>query len=147
MGYREEVRKPTKPQSGARALDELGTLDQIADLMDSRFLIPGTSIRFGVDAIAGLVPGVGDSATALVGVYLIYRAAKLGASKPILARMAANIGIDWAVGAVPFLGDLFDVFFKSHRRNIALLRRHLADQSAEGDLDMDTANSGGRASV
>jgi hypothetical protein len=94
-------------------------------MLDSQFRIPGTEIRFGVDAFLGLFPLVGDSASALPAIYLIHRARRLGVPRAILNLMVANLLVDLAVGAVPLLGDFFDIAFKANRRNIALLRRHL----------------------
>lgn len=105
----------------------LAELDFIARLLDDRFRIPGTSIRFGLDGLIGLVPGVGDGATALVSLYVVLRAWSLGAPAGVLGRMLVNILIDTAVGSVPMLGDVFDVAFKSNRRNLELLRRHLSE--------------------
>lgn len=95
-----------------------------ARLLDSRFRIPGTNIRFGLDAIVGLVPGVGDFAGAIASAYFIYEAARLGAPGPVLARMVTNVGVEALVGAVPILGDLFDVAFKANNRNMRLLETH-----------------------
>lgn len=95
-----------------------------ARLLDSRFRIPGTNIRFGLDAIVGLVPGVGDFAGAIASAYFIYEAARLGAPGPVLARMVTNVGVEALVGAVPILGDLFDVAFKANNRNMRLLEKH-----------------------
>lgn len=103
----------------------LAEIEFIARLLDDRFRIPGTSIRFGLDGLLGLVPGVGDGATALVSLYVVYRAWSLGASGGVLGRMLLNILLDSTVGSVPVLGDVFDVAFKSNRRNLELLRRHL----------------------
>lgn len=105
--------------------EEVARLENMADWLDSRFRIPGTNVRFGLDAILGLVPGLGDGVVALPSAYLIMSAQRLGASKWLVARMAANVGIDMVLGAVPLVGDLFDIGFKANRRNIALLRRHL----------------------
>jgi hypothetical protein len=95
-----------------------------ARLLDSRFRIPGTNIRFGLDAIVGLVPGVGDFAGAIASAYFIYEAARLGAPGPVLARMVTNVGVEALVGAIPILGDLFDVAFKANNRNVRLLEQH-----------------------
>ena len=95
-----------------------------ARLLDSQFRIPGTNIRFGLDAVAGLVPGVGDFAGAVASAYFIYEAARLGAPGTVLARMVTNVGIEALVGAVPILGDLFDVAFKANNRNMRLLEQH-----------------------
>lgn len=94
-------------------------------MMDDRFRIPGTRIRFGFDPIVGLVPGAGDTVSAAIGVYTLARLRNAGLPVTLLGRMAGNLAVDWLVGLVPVLGDLFDVAFKAHRRNAALLRRHL----------------------
>jgi hypothetical protein len=108
--------------------EELAQLDFLADLLDSRFVIPGTNIRFGLDGLIGLIPGIGDVISALISLYLINRAAHLGLSPWIKARMVANVALDTVIGAVPLLGDAFDVGFKSNRRNIALVRKALGRQ-------------------
>lgn len=95
-----------------------------ARLLDSRFRIPGTGIRFGLDAIIGLVPGVGDFAGAIASSYFIYEAARLGAPAPVLARMVTNVGLEALIGAIPILGDIFDVAFKANNRNMRLLEQH-----------------------
>jgi len=97
----------------------------MADWLDSRFRLPGTDIRFGLDSVVGLIPGVGDDLLALPSIYILMSAQNLGASRLVLMRMAGNIGVDMVLGTIPVLGDLFDLGFKSNRRNIALLRRHL----------------------
>jgi len=102
----------------------IADLEFLASILDDRFAIPGTNIRFGMDAIIGLIPGVGDAITATLGSYLIYRAHQLGASKLTLLRMAGNTAVDTVVGSVPLLGDLLDLKFKANRRNLELLRRH-----------------------
>lgn len=81
--------------------------------------------RFGLDAVVGLIPGVGDLFGGLTSAYIVFRAARLGASASVLLRMMVNIGVETLVGAVPAVGDLFDAAFKANLRNIALLERHL----------------------
>ncbi len=103
----------------------LQDLDRLSTLLDSKFRVPGTSIRFGLDGILGLIPGVGDLVTAGPAAYLLYRGYQMGARKRTMTKMAVNAGIDLTVGAIPVVGDLFDVFFKANRRNVALLRREL----------------------
>lgn len=103
----------------------LRTLERIAALMDERFRIPGTGFRVGLDGLLGLIPGVGDAATALVSLYLLHQAHRLGARGPLLARMVGNVAVDALLGSVPVVGDLFDFGFKANRRNVELLRRHL----------------------
>ena len=93
----------------------------IARLLDTAFRVPGTDIRFGLDGILGLIPGVGDVAGAALSGYVILTAARAGAPNTLLARMLANVGLDALVGAVPLLGDLFDVAFRANVRNATLL--------------------------
>lgn len=107
---------------------ELERLARLADWLDSRFVIPGTGIRFGADSILGLVPFIGDGASLLPALYLIHRARKLGVPADLVSRMIANLAIDFAVGSIPLLGDIFDVTFKANRRNMALLRQHMEDE-------------------
>jgi hypothetical protein len=93
--------------------------------MDSTFVLPGTQIRFGLDVLIGLIPGIGDAVTTLIGLYVIREARELGAPRLLVARMLGNIAIDGIVGAVPLVGDLFDVAWRANRRNLKLLRNHL----------------------
>ena len=88
-------------------------------------MVPGTNIRFGLDALIGLVPGIGDAVTTLLSLYIVREARALGAPRLLIARMLANVALDGVVGAVPVAGDLFDVAFRANRRNVALLRQHL----------------------
>jgi len=99
---------------------------RLAQLLDAAVRIPGTDIRIGLDAILGLIPGIGDlTGTALSG-SIVLTAARLGASKAVLARMIFNLGIDTLIGAVPLAGDLFDLGWRANLRNVALLDAHLA---------------------
>jgi hypothetical protein len=100
-------------------------LERLAWWLDDRFRIPGTNITFGLDSLIGLVPGVGDSATAIGAAYFVVQAYELGLPRGVLFRMAFNVLLDLAVGSIPLLGDIFDVGFKANRRNMALLKRHL----------------------
>jgi hypothetical protein len=109
-------------------LRRLDRLDALAARMDRAFRIPFLPIRFGWDSILGLVPGVGDTLALAPAFYILQQAHSMGASRPVLPRMSANIGVDWLVGLVPLVGDLFDVRVKSNTRNTALLRQHLAGQ-------------------
>lgn len=106
---------------------------KLADWLDTRFVIPGTNIRFGFDSVVGLVPGIGDLITTVLGAYIIVRAQELGAPKLLLARMMGNLVIDSVVGAVPIAGDLFDLAFKSHLRNVRLLLRWLEKEGREAN--------------
>jgi hypothetical protein len=121
---RPEPRSPgSRPGSRDDTEARLARLDRMADMLDSRFSILG--IRFGWDPILGLVPGMGDAVTLASGGYMIVEGARMGARRSVLARMAANAGLDFFVGSVPILGDAFDVAFKANRRNVALLRREM----------------------
>lgn len=104
----------------------LARLNVLARLMDSLFVIPGTRVRLGVDAILGLVPVAGDLLAQLVATYIIWEAKRLGASRLLLWRMVGNTLIDTIVGSVPVVGDAFDVAFKANLKNLRLLQRHLA---------------------
>jgi hypothetical protein len=100
-------------------------LEALARLMDGAFILPGTNIRMGLDALVGLIPIAGDVISGLISSYLIWEARQLGAPKWLIARMVANTLIDTVVGAVPVLGDAFDVAFRANMKNMALLRRYV----------------------
>lgn len=104
---------------------EIERLDRFAGWMDDRFSIPGTSIRFGVDSILGLIPGVGDTVTVLSSVYIIGKAQSHNAPLHLTLRMAWNAFLDWLIGLIPFVGDIFDIGWKSNRKNIELLKKHV----------------------
>src|SRR3954468_20694774 len=103
----------------------LARIDALARLLDSALVVPGTNIRFGLDAIVGLVPGIGDFLTSLVSLYIVHEARQLGAPTHVLVRMVANIAIDGIVGSAPLAGDIFDVMWRANRRNMTLLYGHL----------------------
>ncbi len=96
----------------------------IAKLMDTAFVIPGTRIRFGLDPLIGLLPGLGDTASAMISGALIFQSARHGLPKVVLARMALNVLVNASVGAIPVLGDFFSVWFRSNALNYALLQKH-----------------------
>ena len=98
---------------------------RLARLLDAAVRIPGTNIRVGLDALLGLIPGLGDAIGAALSGYIVLAAARLGIPKSVLARMLVNLGIDTVVGAVPVLGDLFDVAFRANTRNVALIESAL----------------------
>jgi uncharacterized protein DUF4112 len=103
----------------------IARIDALATLMDTAFLIPGTQVRFGLDALIGLVPGIGDAITTVISLFIVNEARALGAPPWLVGRMVANVMLDGIVGAVPLVGDVFDVAFRANRRNMALLRDHL----------------------
>jgi len=105
----------------------------LARLMDSAFVIPGTRVRAGLDAVLGLVPVVGDLASAAIGLFLVLQARELGASRWLQARMMSNLLVDTALGSVPLVGDVFDVAFKANLRNVQLLQKELGEPFIDGD--------------
>lgn len=104
---------------------ELSDLEWLVDLMDSRFTIPGTKIRLGLDALLGLVPVVGDGLSTIVSAFIFQQLRKYDLPWHIQARMVGNIFFDFALGAVPLVGDLLDIGFKANRANVSLAKRHL----------------------
>ncbi len=104
-------------------------LRRIAELFDGQFRIPGTDIEFGLDAIIGLVPGIGDLISGGISMWMIREARQLGAPRWLIARMVWNVAVDVTVGAVPVLGDMLDVAWKANRMNMELLRRHFEKSS------------------
>jgi hypothetical protein len=102
-------------------------LGRIAWLLDSSIPLPGVRFRIGIDALIGLVPGLGDLVGVLLSSYIVREAARLGAPPSVLLHMAWNVAIEGIVGVVPFLGDLFDAAWKANQRNFALLEKHLDD--------------------
>ena len=106
--------------------ERLDRLDRLARMLDAAFLIPGTGIRVGADAVVGVVPVLGNLITTGLSAWIIWEARQMGASSGTLLRMAANVALDAAMSAVPAVGNVADVFFRANMRNIALLRRHLA---------------------
>jgi hypothetical protein len=105
--------------------DTLVRVQRLARLLDTSIALPG-GMRVGWDAVIGLIPGVGDGASAVLSAYIVLQAVRLGASREVLLRMVGNVALEALVGAVPFLGDLFDAAFKANVRNVRLLEQHLA---------------------
>lgn len=104
----------------------------LAKLMDSQFCIPGTSIRFGLDSLIGIIPGAGDLSTLAVSGYMLTIMARNGASGYLLARMTLNVIIDALFGSIPILGDIFDVAFKANTRNLQLMKEHYQEGRHRG---------------
>ncbi|HAV12303.1 MAG TPA: DUF4112 domain-containing protein [Opitutae bacterium] len=111
--------------------DRIRRIDAIANSLDAQFTIPGTSIRFGWDAVVGLIPGIGDTLTALPQLYLLYEAIRLKVGWLVVLKMLFNIVIDWLIGSIPVLGDFFDVVFKSNLRNAKLVTEALRQKRTE----------------
>ena len=111
-----------------RAINEADALwfaKFLADLLDQRFTIPGTSIRIGLDPIISLIPGIGDLVANLTGSLILVIAAQLGVPKVILVRMGINIAINTIIGAIPIFGDIFSIWSRSNVKNVGLLERSL----------------------
>ena len=120
-------------------IERLATLNRIrrlSRLMDTAIGIPGTKFRIGLDPIMGLIPGAGDVVSTAFSAYIIYLATRFGLPKEDLKKMIFNIGLEAAVGTVPLIGDLFDAYYKSNIRNLAILEQHLqATQPEIEELD------------
>ena len=106
-------------------IDQLRLARFLADLLDQRFTIPGTSIRIGLDPIIGLIPGIGDLVANLTGSLILILAARVGVPKIALVRMGINVAANTLLGTVPFLGDVLSIWFRSNVRNVELLQRYL----------------------
>ncbi len=115
-----------QPYDAASRRAALDRIDMLATLFDTAFILPGTNVRFGVESLMRLVPGIGDAIASALSFYLLYEARRLGVPRLLFARMVGNVMLEGVVGAVPLAGDAFDVFFRANRRNVALLRRHFA---------------------
>lgn len=116
----------TDPQSVRRRIEALERL------MERMFTIPGTNRQVGLDVILDLVPVAGSTAGAVIGAYLAWEARNLGMPKWHLARMAGNIGVDWLLGLIPWVGAIPDFFFRSNTRNLRIVRRYLDKHHAAG---------------
>lgn len=120
-------------------LDAERQLVELSNLLDQAFQVPGLGVRFGFDALIGLIPGLGDTLTSFASLYILGVAAKMGVPRVTIARMGLNLGLDYVIGSLPLVGDVFDVWWKSNVRNVDLVRRHLsivqgeARQATRGD--------------
>ena len=116
-----DLLKTAAPSRG----DAVRRMEMMAKLLDSAFVIPGTKQRVGIDAIIGLIPGLGDIATTLLSSYVIWEARNLGVSRIAIGRMLSNLAIHATVGAIPIVGDVFDAFFRVNQRNMRIVRAQL----------------------
>ena len=113
------------PALGSDATAVRQRVEAMEKLLERSLTIPGTRIPIGLDALAGLIPVVGDLITAAMGAWIVWEGKNLGMPKWQLWRMAANVGFDTAIGAVPLVGDVFDFAFRSNSKNLAVIKRHL----------------------
>lgn len=111
---------------------ELLWVERVSKLLDSKFRIPGTNIRFGLDPIFGLMPVAGDLGTMLISLSLIYAMYQHGASGKVVAKMILNVIIDAVFGAIPIVGAVFDVYYKANNRNVKLLRQYYEEDKHRG---------------
>jgi hypothetical protein len=118
------------PIVGDRRASQVDRLKTLTRLLDTAFQVPGTRFRFGLDAIVGIIPGIGDAIGAVFSAVIVFQAARLGVSKATLIRMMGNVALDTIVGEIPLLGDLFDAGWKANTRNLALLEAHLQEPMA-----------------
>jgi hypothetical protein len=116
------------PQRAAKIDD---SLERLSWLMDDLIKVPGLNWRFGLDALVGLIPGFGDTATSLVSFYILVSAVRYRVPKITLLRMGINIAIDYLVGSMPVVGDVFDAFWKSNQMNVALLSERATVSASE----------------
>jgi hypothetical protein len=122
---------------GERSVTIDESLERLAWLMDDLIRVPGLGWRFGLDALVGLIPGFGDTATSLASFYILASAVRYRVPKITLLRMGLNIGIDYLVGSLPVVGDLFDAWWKSNQKNLALLQKRAtvsAEDARSGNL-------------
>ena len=105
--------------------DTIARLDFIARLLDTAFVVPGTNIRFGIEAIIRLMPGIGDAVASALSCVILIEAHRLGVPTRILARMLANVLLEGTAGAMPVVGDMFDIMFRANRRNIRILHDYM----------------------
>jgi len=120
-----QPKRPLEPATVEHSLERLGWI------MDDLFRVPVLGWRFGLDAIVGLIPGFGDTATSLVSFYILGAAVRYRVPKVTLLRMGLNIGIDYLGGTLPVVGDLFDAWWKSNQMNVDLLKRRAAVSANE----------------
>ena len=105
-------------------------IGRVTHALDELVAVPGTPIRVGLDPVIGLIPVVGDAVSAVMGMWVIGEAARFGVPRLVLGRMAVNLVVDLAIGAIPLLGDIFDFAFRSNSANLELFRRHALDPDA-----------------
>ena len=123
-----EQKHPINGRQADDAAKALARLQRFSKFLDAEFRVPGTQIRLGLDAILGLIPGIGDSASALMSLYVLFEAFRYDIPGSVRGKMIGNVVIDVLVGFVPVLGDVFDIFFKANLRNTELLSEHLRKQ-------------------
>lgn len=131
MHHAAAMNRSAAEPTDSRPSRELAEVEALAWLLDSSIPVPGTGgRRFGLDALIGVIPVAGDLASGVIGLFVVWRGARLGLPRIAVVRMLANAGIDILVGAIPIVGDAFDLWFKATTRNLAIMRRYLAQPAA-----------------
>lgn len=126
MPYQTYAKSKVMPPPRALSFDvRLQRLRRLAWLVDGAFKLPFTRFRFGLNSIIGLAPAAGDAVLAMISLYIVNEARQLGVPTPVIMKMLGNVAIEAVGGAVPLVGDLFDVAFKANLRNLALIEEHL----------------------
>src|SRR5688500_14692475 len=115
----------------ARSVEVEQSLERLGWLLDDLFRVPVLGWRVGLDALVGLIPGVGDTATTVASLYILTSAVRYRVPKITLLRMGLNLGIDYAMGSLPLVGDLFDAWWKSNQKNIELMRKRATVSASE----------------
>ena len=136
MDINKDNRRPF-PSLGNDPRSVRARIEALERVMERLFTIPGTNRKVGLDVMLDLIPVVGTTAAAVLGTYLAWEARNLGMSKTAVARMAGNIGFDWMLGLIPWVGAIPDLFFRSNTRNLRIIKRHLDKHHPEtGIIDV-----------
>ncbi|MEO5772616.1 MAG: DUF4112 domain-containing protein [Sphingomicrobium sp.] len=125
MTTRTNAERMKVPGLGSDAASVRQRVEALEKLMEGLFVIPGTNRRVGLDVIFDLIPVLGSTTAAAMGAYMAWEARNLGMSKTQVARIAGNVGVDWLLGLIPWVGAIPDFFFRSNSRNLRIIKRHL----------------------
>jgi len=126
-----EDQRPSLSSFGTDPASVRQRIEAMERVLEGLFVIPGTNQKIGLDVILDVVPVVGDIAAAALGAYIVWEAKNLGMSKWQMSRMAGNVGVDWLLGLIPFVGAIPDFFFRSNTRNLKIIKRHLDKHHAD----------------
>lgn len=116
----------------ANSKPEIIWIETVSTWMDSKYRIPGTNIRFGLDPILGLIPFLGEAATFIISSGLVLSMAKYGVSRKVVILMVLNVLLDAVIGSIPIIGNIFDVTYRANNRNIRLLKKHYEEGKYQG---------------
>ena len=131
-------------RAGPTQADSMARIEALAKFLDSAVPIPGTNQRIGFDALIGLVPGIGDAISTALSAYIIWEARQLGLPRWKIARMIGNVALDTTLGAVPLAGDAFDVLFRANKRNMRIIREHIAQKHGPREIEGEAVRLGER---